>query len=108
MVLGTSWPKWVNVSCITVLVWRSMIWICIPDMSGSRSLNGVSLAGRRWPNIECWLGSFVIFQGIRTSITKKTYIFVVFFFRGVGGLNPLSPLWIRTCQKTNKMKEGSK
>ena len=21
-----------------------------------------------WPTLECWLGSFVIFQGIRTSI----------------------------------------
>ena len=28
-------------------------------------------------NIECWLGSFVIFQGIRT-IAKKPYIFVTF------------------------------
>ena len=25
-----------------------------------RHLNGVSPVGRRWPNIECWLGSFVI------------------------------------------------
>ena len=24
--------------------------------------------GPKWPNIECWLGSFVIFQGILTSI----------------------------------------
>ena len=38
-------------------------------------LNGVSLDGLWWPNIECWLGSFVIFQGIRTSIAKKPYIF---------------------------------
>ena len=29
-------------------------------------------------NIECWLGSFVIFQGIRTSIGRKHYIFVIF------------------------------
>ena len=28
-----------------------------------RHLNGVSLACRWLPNIECWLGSFVIFQG---------------------------------------------
>ena len=54
-----------------------------------RHLNGVSLACRRWPNIECWLGSLVIFQGIRTSITKKSYIFVI--FRGGGGPDPLSP-----------------
>ena len=43
-----------------------------------RHLNGVSLAGQLWPNIECWFGSFVIFQGILTSIVKKPYIFVIF------------------------------
>ena len=42
-----------------------------------RHLNGGSLAGRRWPNIECWFGSFVIFQRIRTSMAKKPYIFVI-------------------------------
>ena len=31
-----------------------------------------------WPNIECWLGSLVIFQGIQTSVAKKPYIFVIF------------------------------
>ena len=35
------------------------------------------------PNIECWLGSFFIFQGVRTSIAKKTYIFVIFRWRAV-------------------------
>ena len=39
-----------------------------------RHLNGVSLACQWWHNIECWLGSFVIFQGIRTNIAKKPYI----------------------------------
>ena len=39
------------------------------------------LVGRCWPNIECWLGSFVILLGIRTSIAKKPYI--LWFFRGV-------------------------
>ena len=24
--------------------------------------------GPKWPNIECWLGSFVVFQGIWTCI----------------------------------------
>ena len=56
-----------------------------------RHLNGVSLAGRRWPNMECWLCSFVIFQGIRTSIDKKPFIFVI--FQGAPG--PF-PLWMRT------------
>ena len=39
-------------------------------MRGSREIRQ---RGFRWradngPNFECWLGSFVIFQGIRTSI----------------------------------------
>ena len=54
---------------------------------------GISLAGRSWPNIECWLGSFVIFQGaeIRTRIAKKPYIFVIF----QEGSGPPAPFWIR-------------
>ena len=55
--------------------------------SAKRHLNGVSLAGRWWPNIECWLESFVIFQRTRTSIAKKPYIFVIF----QGGPDSLSP-----------------
>ena len=43
-----------------------------------RHLNGVSLACRWWPTIECWLCSFVNFQVIRTSVAKKPYIFVIF------------------------------
>ena len=31
-----------------------------------------------------WLGSFVIFQGIRTIIAKKPYIFMIFQGGGVG------------------------
>ena len=55
-------------------------------------LNGVLLAGPCWPNIECWLGSFVIFQGIQSSIAKKPFIFVIFQGGGGGGgLDPLSP-----------------
>ena len=41
-------------------------------------------------NIECWLGSFVIFQGIRASIAEKPYIFVI--FQGWGVPDPLPPL----------------
>ena len=29
-----------------------------------------------WPKFACWLGSFVIVQGIRTSNFKKPYILV--------------------------------
>ena len=53
-----------------------------------RHLNGVSLAGRWWPNMKCWLCSFVIFQGIHTSIAKKPFTFVI--FRGWGS-DPLPP-----------------
>ena len=35
-----------------------------------------------------------IFQGIRTCIARKPYIFVIF----QGGPDPLSPLWICTCK----------
>ena len=41
----------------------------------------------------------MIFQGIWTSIAKKPYIFVI--FQGGGGLDPLSPLWIRACTIIN-------
>ena len=74
-----------------------------PPPPAKRHLNGASLANRWWPNIEYWLGSLVIFQGIRTSIAakplfqgdtdpcpSKPYIFVI--FQG-GGSGPLSPLW---------------
>ena len=40
-------------------------------------------------NIECWLGSFVIFQGIWTSIAKKPYSFVIFLCVGYGP--PVTP-----------------
>ena len=43
-----------------------------------------------WPNIECWLGSFVIFQGIWTSIAKIPYFFF-YFSGGGGGQDPLYP-----------------
>ena len=55
---------------------------------------GASKAQFKWrwcPNNECRLGSFVIFQGTRTSIAKEPYSFVI--FQG-GGPDPLSPLWI--------------
>ena len=55
----------------------------------------LTLVGRWWPNIECWLGSFVVLQGIRTSIAKKPYIFVI--FQGGGVRIPAPPLLIRTC-----------
>ena len=41
-------------------------------------LNGISLEGRLWPSIECWLGSVVNFQVIWTSIAKEPCSFVIF------------------------------
>ena len=46
----------------------------------------------RWPNIECRLGSFVIFHGIQTSIDNQPYSFVI--FQGGRGSRPPVPLWI--------------
>ena len=43
--------------------------------------------GGRWPNIECWLGSFVIFQRIQTIILLRNPIFL-WFFRGGGWSGP--------------------
>ena len=53
-----------------------------------RHLNGVSLACRWWSKIECWLGSFVIFQGIETIIAKKPYKFAIFQW---GSGHPVPP-----------------
>ena len=39
--------------------------------------------------IECWLGSFMTFQGIPTSSSKETYSFVI--FQGGWGSDSLSP-----------------
>ena len=58
-------------------------------------LNGVSQAGRWWPNIEYRLGSFVILQIIQTSIVQKPYIFVIFQGRVGSGPPAPSPLCIR-------------
>ena len=64
--------------------------------AAKRHWNGISLVGQCRPNIECWLGRFVIFLGIGTSIAKKLYIFVIYFnprwieFFLIGE-NPLDP-----------------
>ena len=52
--------------------------------SPPRQRNAISLESRWCPNIECWLGSLVIFQGIQTSMAKKPYSFVIL-------LPPLDP-----------------
>ena len=49
--------------------------------------NGVFASEPMVTNDECWHCSFVIFQGIRTSIAKKPYTFVIF----QGGPGPPTP-----------------
>ena len=61
----------------------------IIDPPAKRHLNGVSMACRYWPKIECWLGILVIFQAVWTSSTKKPYNFVTFRGGGVGSGPPV-------------------
>ena len=51
--------------------------------------NGVSLAGRLWPNITCWLRSFASFSGLWTSTAMEPYSIVISHMSA-----PL-PLWKR-------------
>ena len=53
-------------------------------------LNGVSLVCRRWPNVECWLGSFEIFRGSGPVLLRNSIFFVIFQVWG-GCPDPLSP-----------------
>ena len=51
-------------------------------------------------NIECWLGSFVIFVnflGIKTNIAKKPYTFCYFSGGGGGGPETPAPIWVCAC-----------
>ena len=50
--------------------------------------NGVSLACRWWPNVECWLGSFENFRGSGSVLLRKSTF--VWFSRG-GGSGPPVP-----------------
>ena len=108
--------------CLWVFCVRSLFWYACPETKKSFARGGLTLTtffvlfceGRedpnstktghhqpasetpfKWPNNECWLGSFVIFQGIGTSIAKKPYICVI-FQRGGGVWTPCHPLWIHT------------
>ena len=48
--------------------------------------NGVSLACRWWPNVECWLGCSENFRGFHLVLLR--------------GPDPLPPLWIRAWDRT--------
>ena len=66
----------------------------IIGLPAKRHWNSVSLACRSWPTIECWLGSFVIFRGSGPVLLGNPIN--LWFFRGGGGQDPMSPLWILT------------
>ena len=55
-----------------------------------RHLNGVSLACRCWPNLECWLDSFVIFRGSGPVLLLDTLYFCDFLD---GESDPQSPMY---------------
>ena len=63
-------------------------------------LNGVSLACRWWPNVECWLGNFENFRGSGPVLLLLRNSIFLWFFRGGGGPDPLSPLWICAWDRT--------
>ena len=56
-----------------------------------RILNGVLLADRWWPNIECWLGSFGIFIGSGPILLENPVFFVIFRRGGGGGVRTPCP-----------------
>ena len=73
-----------------------------------RHLNGVSLACRWWPNRD-WMMAWQLcdFQGTQTSIAKKTYISIfLWFFRGGGWSDPLSPLDPHMCAKPGRVAQS--
>ena len=63
--------------------------LAIIGPSAKHHLNDISLACRCWPNIEWWLGSFVIFRGSGPILLWNSIF--LWFFRGVW---PPAPLWI--------------
>ena len=65
-------------------------------MGGDPNITISGLACRWWPNIECWLGSFVIFRGSRPVLLRNS-IFLWFFRGGSGPTVSPPPLWIRAC-----------
>ena len=64
--------------------WRKDQNTTISGSSSARQRKPLKWRFSGVPNIECWIGSFVIFKGTRTSIAKKPYIFVIY----QGGYGP--------------------
>ena len=63
------------------------IWAII-GLPAKHHLTGISRACRWWPNIECWLGSFVIFKGSGPVLLRNTIF--LWFNRGIW--TPVPPL----------------
>ena len=57
--------------------------------SSAHQRNSIKMTFAGGPNIVCWLSSFQIFHGIRTSIAKEPHSFVI--FQGGGAPDPLPP-----------------
>ena len=74
---------------VNLMIWTWILRLQTASRNEYPCKNGVSQACWWWPNIECWLGSFVIFQGIWTRIAKKPYIFCAFSGGGVRTPGPL-------------------
>ena len=54
---------------------RNAIWWRFAGWPMMAKTIGISQAVRWWPIIKCWLGSFVVFEGVRTSIPEETHSF---------------------------------
>ena len=75
------------------LMRREMIQIpLLADHQRPASETPFRLAGRWWPNIECWIGSIVILRGSGPVLLRKEpYIFVIFQGGGGGVRTPCPP-----------------
>ena len=74
--------------------------IQIPLLAGHQGFAGGPMVAQH--GNQCWLGSFVIFQGNPTSIAKEPYIFLIFQGRGSGPpALPPPPLDPHMLVKTN-------
>ena len=64
--------------------------------------NSIQMAFRRRADDGQTLNAGLVvcdFQGIRTSIPKKPYIFVIFQGGGGGVRTPVPPLWMSACSQ---------
>ena len=90
-----GWSKPLLFACIKIRFYSQQGQLsCIIKLLSWSGVDKIGVSYKRGsrPNIECWLCSFVIFQGIRTSIAKNP------IFCDFSGWvwTPCPPLWIRT------------